>query len=98
MNSRCFLLFLLVGYFCKVFVSNKIESNPPTHTSSFDTFHGARDHKKKKNIHMKGSSKVKLPKGKVAHKVKTCLEEKKKEMDVPMMVESQGCKVDSRLV
>jgi len=66
-------------------MSNKIEINPPTHTNSFDTFHGVRDHKKKKNIHMKGSFKVEL-----ACKVKTCLEEKEKEMDVPMIVESQG--------
>ena len=63
-------------------MSNKLESNPPTHTSYFDTFHGVRDHKKKKNIHMK-----------VARKAKISLEEKKKEMDVPMMVESQGCEV-----
>src|SRR5437868_6166570 len=63
-------------------MSNKMESDPPTHTSSFDTFRGVRDHKQKKNIHMK-----------VAHKVKISLEEKKKEMNVPMMVESHGYEV-----
>src|SRR6266498_3716961 len=59
---------------------NKMESVPPTHTSSFDTFHGVRDHKKKKNIHIKA-----------ARKVKVSLEEKEKEMVVPIMVESQEC-------
>src|SRR5438105_1412590 len=63
-------------------MSNKMESDPPTPTSSFDTFRGVKDHKKKKNIHIK-----------VARKVKISLEEKKKEMNVPMMVESQGCEV-----
>jgi len=57
-----------------------MECNPPTHSCSFDTFHGVRDHKKKKNIHIKG-----------AHKVKVSLEEKEKEMDVPIAVEIQEC-------
>ena len=61
-------------------MSNNMENVSPTHTSSFDTFHGVRDHKKKKNIHLKA-----------AHKVKACLEEKEKEMDVSIMVESQEC-------
>src|SRR5438132_878424 len=60
-------------------MSNKLESDAPTHTSYFDTFHGVRDHKKKKNIHMK-----------VARKVKVSLEEEQ-EMDIPIIVESQEC-------
>src|SRR5438128_1034811 len=59
-------------------MSNKMESEPPTDTSSFDTFHGVRDHKKKKDIHLKGARKVRIP-----------LEEKKKEVNVPMVVEDQ---------
>ena len=64
-------------------MSNNMGNIFPTHTSSYDTFHGVRDHKKKKNIHIK-----------VACKVKASLEEKEKEMDVPIMVGSQECEDD----
>src|SRR5436190_22700636 len=70
--------YLLVFSSILFFMSNKMESEPPTHTSSFDTFHGVRDHKKKKDIHLKG-----------ARKVRISLEEKKKEVNVPMVVEDQ---------
>ena len=61
-----------------------MEREPPTHTSSFDTFHGVRDHKKKKDIHMK-----------VARKVRVSLEEKKKEVIVPMVVEYRECEAST---
>ena len=63
-----------MSVFRVVFMSNKMESEPPTHTSSYDTFHGVRDHKKKKDFHMN-----------VARKVRVTLEEKKKEVIVPRM-------------
>ena len=43
-----------------------MKSESPTYIRSFDTFHGVRDHKKKKDIHME-----------VSHKVKAILEKKK---------------------
>src|SRR6266540_459334 len=59
-------------------MSNNMENISPIHTSSYDTFHGVRDHKKKKNIHLKA-----------ALKEKASLEEK--ELNVPMMGGSQEC-------
>ena len=61
-----------------------MKSESPTHISSFDTFHGVRDHKKKKDIHMK-----------VSHKVKAILEKKKKEVIVPVMLEGQECEAST---
>ena len=62
-----------------------MKSESPTHISSFDTFHGVRDHKKKKkDIHME-----------VSHKVKATLEEKKKEVIVPTVVEGQECEAST---
>src|SRR6266511_1343859 len=55
-----------------------IKSESPTYNRSFDTFRGVRDHKKKKDIHME-----------VSHKVKAILEKKKKEVIVPVMLEGQ---------
>src|SRR6266508_812953 len=61
-----------------------MKSESPTHISFFDTFHGVRDHKKKKDIHMK-----------VARKVRGSLEEKKKEVIVPMVVEGRECEAST---
>src|SRR5207244_13008167 len=58
--------------------SNYMEREHPPLSRSFDTLHGVRDHKKKKDIHMK-----------VARKVRGSLEEKKKEVIVPMVVEGR---------
>ena len=71
-----------VAYFssCAVFLSIIMKSESPTHISSFDTIHGVRDHKKKKDIHMK-----------VAWKVRISLGEKKKEVNVPMVFKGQEC-------
>ena len=55
-----------------------MKSESPTYIRSFDTFHGVRDHKKKKDIHME-----------VSHKVKAILEKKKKEVIVSIVVEGQ---------
>ena len=73
-----------MSFFRVVFLPNEMESEPPTHTNSFDTFHGVRDHKKKKDIHMKA-----------ARKVRVSLEEKKKEVTVPMVVEDRECEAST---
>src|SRR6266542_787001 len=57
-----------------------MKSESPTYIRSFDTFHGVRDHKKKKYIHME-----------VSHKVKAILDKKRKEVIVPIMLEGQEC-------
>src|SRR6266498_1983400 len=36
------------------FFLNRMESDPSTSTCTFDTFHGVRDHKKRRSTHMKG--------------------------------------------
>ena len=71
MNPRCGYLFSS----CVIFLPIIMKGESPTRTISFDTFHGVRDHKKKKDIHMK-----------VGRKVRDTLVEKKKEVIVPMVV------------
>ena len=61
-----------------------MKSESPTYIRSFDTFHGVRDHKKKKDIYLKGARKVRIP-----------LVEKKKEVNVPMVVEDQKYKAST---